>query len=324
MISSNFKLISSVFPEISNGPSENSVTPMSKPTLVNDRDTIDVVVGIHLDGRKNQTGFMDEWEVHLKSLMIHAPLDFNLHVHIITNQKALLSIQQRLELSGLHHFQFRNKVTLTCYVVDKYEITWEEFIYNKTNKTPFQSAKNIYTTGAYYRLMADRYDFYSDSFLSFCFHFHLSNLYPFVVCSSRVLPKDLVNVIYSDTDVVFNSNLNALYPYLDPKKHTQWLQIGKTGCSGFIILNLKTFGSHFWTTIDVLAQQKISFGGVHDQYLLRLVRENSPLNSTGILPDEWNIHYSDHHRDPSSIMELEIAFLHFNGMRNQLRGFWEG
>jgi hypothetical protein len=257
-------------------------------------DTMNVVVGIHLDGKKDQTGFMDEWEVHFKSLLMHAPLDFNLHVHAIVNQAALQSIQQRVQAHELILFRFRNQVRLTCYVVDKYEAEWEELIYNKTNKTPFQSAKGIYTIGAYYRLMAD-----------------------------RVLPKELVNVIYSDTDVVFNSNLNALHSYLDPKVHSEWSQIGKTFCSGFMILNLKEFPKFFWNKIDSLAASNTNFAGVHDQYLLRLVRENSPPNSTGILPDEWNIHYSDHIRDPTRIIEREVAFLHFNGIRNQQRGFWD-
>lgn len=267
----------------------------TKDAVSKEDTTMNVVVGIHLDGKRDQTGFMDEWEVHFKSLLIHAPLDFDLHVHAIVNQAALQSIQQRVKQEAvLHEFRFRNQVQLTCYVVDKYEAEWEELIYNKTNKTPFQSAKGMYTIGAYYRLMAD-----------------------------RVLPKQLVNVIYSDTDVVYNSNLNALHPYLDPKKHSEWCQIGRTYCSGFMIINLREFPEFFWNKIDILAASNTNFAGVHDQYLLRLVRENSAPNSTGILPDEWNIHYSDHIRDPTRIVDRQAAFLHFNGIRNQQRGFWD-
>eukprot|EP00980_Cylindrotheca_fusiformis_P013861 scaffold3596_cov126-Cylindrotheca_fusiformis.AAC.19 len=256
--------------------------------------TMNVVVGIHLDGKRNQTGFMDEWEVHFKSILIHAPLDFDLHVHAIVNRRAVESIQQRVRRNGLNRFRFRNQVQLTCYIVDNYDTEWEELIYNKTNKTPFQSAKGIYTIGAYYRLMAD-----------------------------RVLPKHLVNVIYLDTDVVINSNFNALQPYLDSRVHSEWIQIGKTYCSGFLIINLKEFPKQFWDTIDHLAAINTNFAGVHDQYLLRLVREHLSTNSTGILPDAWNIHYSDHLRDPTRIVDREVAFLHFNGIRNQLRGFWD-
>ena len=136
-----------------------------------------------------------------------------------------------------------------------YEAEWNELIYNATNKPPFENAKRIYTIGAYYRLIAD-----------------------------RVLPMDLVIVIYMDTDVVLNNNLNALYPYLDSKEHMEWIQIGSTYCSGFMIMNLKAFPGYFWRKMDELAKHKTNFAGVHDQYLLRLVRESLPPRSTGILP----------------------------------------
>mmetsp|Transcript_32298 Transcript_32298/g.78569 ORF Transcript_32298/g.78569 Transcript_32298/m.78569 type:complete len:403 (-) Transcript_32298:43-1251(-) len=257
------------------------------------KDTIHVAVGIHLDGKKDQTGFMDEWEVQLKSLVIHAPTDYHLHVHVIVNQAALESIQERFQKHSLTDIRSRNSIQMTCYPADQYEAEWNELIYNSTNKTPFENAKRIYTIGAYYRLIAD-----------------------------RVLPKDLVNVIYMDTDVVLNSNLNALYPYLNPKKHMEWIQIGSTYCSGFMIMNLKEFPRLFWSKMDELAKQKTNFAGVHDQYLLRLVRESLPPEFTGILPKEWNVHYSDHHRDQTKIVDQEIAYWHFNGIRNQRRGFW--
>ncbi|CAJ1953949.1 unnamed protein product [Cylindrotheca closterium] len=257
------------------------------------KDTMHVAVGIHLDGTKDQTGFMDEWEVQLKSLVIHSPIDYHLHIHIIVNQAALQSIRERIQKHSLTEIRSRNYIRMTCYPVDDYEAEWNELIYNSTNKTPFNTAKKIYTIGAYYRLIAD-----------------------------RVLPLDLVNVIYMDTDVVLNSNLNALYPYLDSEKHMEWIQIGSTYCSGFMIMNLKEFPRHFWRKMDELARQKTNFAGVHDQYLLRLVRESLPPESTGILPKEWNVHYSDHHRDQSRIVDQEIAYWHFNGIRNQRRGFW--
>ncbi|KAL3929311.1 MAG: hypothetical protein SGBAC_012270 [Bacillariaceae sp.] len=257
------------------------------------KNTIHVAVGIHLDGKKDQTGFMDEWEVQFKSLVIHAPTDYPLHIHIIVNQAALQSIQERIQEHTLTEIRSRNPIRMTCYPVDRYEAEWNELIYNSTNKTPFESTKKIYTIGAYYRLIAD-----------------------------RVLPKDLANVVYMDTDIVLNSNLNALYPYLDPEEHPEWIQIGSTFCSGFMIMNLKEFPRHFWGKMDELAKQKTNFAGVHDQYLLRLVRENTPPESTGILPKEWNVHYSDYHRDQTRIVDKEIAYWHFNGIRNQRHGFW--
>lgn len=267
-------------------------TPETPSEEASSRDTIHIVAGIHLDGTRNQTGFMDEWEVQFKSLVIHAPTDHQLHVHVIVNQAALQSIQGRVpKFSGIRS---RNSIRLTCYPVDGYEAEWNELLHNSTNKTPFDKTKKIYTIGAYYRLVAD-----------------------------RILPNDLVNVIYMDTDVVLNSNLNALYPYLDPKKHTQWIQIGSTYCSGFMIMNLKVFPKHFWGKMEELAKQNTNFGGVHDQYLLRLVRESTPPEKTGILPKEWNVHFSDHHRDQNRIVDQEIAYWHFNGIRDQRRGFWE-
>lgn len=289
----------------SSSPTLDSTTSSTYNEGRRQRDTMNVVVGIHLDGRKDQTGFMDEWEVHLKSLLIHSPMEYNLHIHIICNGIALSSIKRRIENNNLTTFYFRNKVTLTCYVVDRYESKWEEYIYTKTNHAPLDSAKKVYTIGSYYRVLAD-----------------------------QVLPDHLVNVIYCDTDVVFNSNLNPLYPLLDPITHNEWCQMGRTFCSGFMIINLKVFPSYFWTAIDKLAAKNINFAGVHDQYLLRLVRENSDHHdnanttttgsSIGILPDEWNIHYSDHIHDLGKVAEKEAAYLHFNGIRNQQRGFWEG
>jgi hypothetical protein len=66
----------------------------------------------------NKTGFIDQWEVNLKSILLNAPLDANLHIHIPSNAAAKEAVLQHIQAAGLADSPWRNQVSITVYNVE--------------------------------------------------------------------------------------------------------------------------------------------------------------------------------------------------------------
>ena len=98
--------------------------------------------------------FFDEWEVALKSVLLNAPLDTPLHIHILANNMAHRTVKRRLDQNELIGSQSRNPVTITNYNV---EARHEEF--RQELEKAFRGNATLDTRvslGGYYRLFASR------------------------------------------------------------------------------------------------------------------------------------------------------------------------
>lgn len=247
--------------------------------------TVHVLQGL----RGNKTGFIDQWEVNLKSVLLNAPLDANLHIHILSNAAAKEAVLERIQAGGLEGSPWRNQVSITVYNVEKYEAEWTELIRKKIrvgNKIDGRT-----TLGGYYRLLA-----------------------------YQVLPKHnnetIGPILYMDADVVVLANLNDLWRKVDTTKGYlyQWSTNAarqKQGPnSGFVVFHLDKF-EQWWDLLDRLP--KITSGG--DQALMILIHEAFP-NVTGPLPAEWDTHLGHGWRpNPHTLLQKQdkVGFVHFTG-----------
>jgi hypothetical protein len=120
----------------------------SKTRLSNQNRAVDVLFGM----QGNSQAFIDEWEVALKSILLNAPIDASLHIHILANNAARVAISERIHKAGLEGTRWRNPVTITVYDVEKYQEEWTAFIQQNIRKG--NTIDGRVTLGGYYRLLA--------------------------------------------------------------------------------------------------------------------------------------------------------------------------
>ena len=252
------------------------------------RKVLHVLNGIYVNNNKRAFS-VEEWEVNFKSVLSNAPIDNDIHIHVITNEKATEVINELIEKTHLiKESRWRNKVSLTLYNVESKLDEWEEFLNKKTRGVTLDSRVSI---GGYFRLMAHN-----------------------VLKLNK--QHDIDEVVYMDTDVVILSNLNDLMRHMNTT-HVEnesmiWQYAASNANSGFMVLNVKKF-DRFWELIDKLPE--IKHGG--DQNLLSMIVEEWPnANYRGIIPSEWNIHLGHGwRRAPHKLYSSgqKIGMVHFTG-----------
>ena len=157
-------------------------TDVSTARRIDQNRTMNVLFGMQ---GKSQV-FIDEWEVSLKSILLNAPIDASLHIHIVANNAARVAVSEKIQKVGLEGTRWRNPVTITVYDVEKYQKEWTAFIQQQIRK--WDKIDQRVTLGGHYRLLA-----------------------------FKVLPPSVGPVIYMDTDVVILTNLDDLWTW-------QWIQ----------------------------------------------------------------------------------------------------
>jgi hypothetical protein len=258
-------------------------TDVSTARRIDQNRTMNVLFGMQ---GKSQV-FIDEWEVSLKSILLNAPIDASLHIHIVANNAARVAVSEKIQKVGLEGTRWRNPVTITVYDVEKYQKEWTAFIQQKIRKG--NEIDERVTLGGYYRLLA-----------------------------FKVIPPSIGPVIYMDTDVVILTNLNDIWKLVDREKviqlATSWV------CSGFMILHMDKFDL-FWAKLDTVP--KITHGG--DQHLVKLFTRHFP-ESVGELPERWDAHLGNGFKAyPHLIVKQRpngTGYIHFNGERPKRETFW--
>lgn len=239
-----------------------------------DKPTFHVMHGLQGDDK----GFIDEWEISLKTILVNAPVDADLHAHILTNNAAYRAVQNRINMAGLNGTIWRNQITISIYNVERYHANWTSFLASKLRGHNLDKRVKL---GGYYRLFA-----------------------------SQVLGPEIGPVAYMDTDTLILANLNDLHQYIDP---TKMFQVSATWInSGFMIVNTEKFNG-FWDLLDAVPE--IDSGG--DQTLVSLVAEAFP-NVTGHLPEQWDTHLGHgFRRAPQTLLDKrdKVGMLHFTGSR---------
>ena len=169
-------------------------------------------VGFGLSG--NGTGFLSKFLVALKSILLHAPLKRDMHVHIIADQDAYQSLGDIFNRTGLSTWVTRNSIKIHAY-----------------NITPALPQEE--------RLIVDMFTKGCDSGLSY------AGAVPFTVpigayfrlFVSSVIPTMVKHLMYLDTDVVIKANLQEVWRQvkMNPNALFHW---GQGMCSGFVVFNV--------------------------------------------------------------------------------------
>jgi len=245
-----------------------------------------VLNGIYLR-EEGGSSIIDEWQVNFKSVLMNAPTENDIHVHVLTNSHATKVIEERIRATGLlTKSRWRNKVSLTLYNVESQLNKWSEFLEQKLRGVSTDERVSI---GGYFRLLA------------------------YQILGKRNYVDE---VVYMDTDVVIMSNLNDLMRYMNTthkeNESMLWQYAPTYANSGFMILNMQKFHK-FWDLIDQLPE--IKHAG--DQSLLSMVVEEWPdVKYRGVLPDAWNTHLGHGwRRAPHQLLHegRNVGMLHFTG-----------
>jgi hypothetical protein len=135
----------------------------------------------------NHSGFLGEFEVALKSILLHAPVDNPLTIHIIADAPAYNALPDIIvSKADLRHWTTRTLLKITVYNVESRQEEWRRRIESR-----MALANNLikgslfrHTVGAYFRLFA-----------------------------GEVLPSTVETVVYIDTDTVLLSSLDGIWKH---------------------------------------------------------------------------------------------------------------
>jgi len=256
------------------------------------------------------TGFIDEWEVNLKSILMNAPSDAHLHIHIIADEKAVAATRKRLEVAHLKSTKWRNKLSLTITNVESQQKTWLTFLESilksafrpENERTWFDARIGI---GGYFRLLA---------------HTIILNY------TTPLDDDDLRMAVYMDTDVVVMSGLNDFISAIDKVVAERGLdENGNENYplwtwqenSGFMAMDLVNF-ERFWTLAKSLKQeiQEHKQPIKSDQFIMKTIQQHYT-DEVGLMPGHWSVNIGHGYRaNPALLFEekkVDAGILHFTG-----------
>jgi len=246
----------------------------------------------------NHSGFLSEFEVALKSVLLNAPLERNLSVHILADQDAYNSLHEIFNRTKLSSWVTRNPVEIYAYNVSpelpslQRKIT--ELFRKAMNRPDFrhQEATKIHTIGTFFRLFAH--------------HF---------------VPPTVKHLLYIDTDVVIMANLEELWQQVEraPDALFHW---GAGMCAGFVVMNAPRL-EDIWTLA-----QNASMEGTNDQFVFQAVNVTYP-QKVNILSEGWDMSVT--HRWQVGRIERRrydeaypnVGMLHINGGRESKEAYFK-
>ena len=225
----------------------------------------------------------DAWEVSLKSVLMNAPIDTDMQVHVVCSQDAYDSVQIKIKEAELEGSPWRNQITISLYNVEAYNQDWTEFLRKKMRHDQLYERISL---GGYYRLLAYQI----------------------------LAPLNIGPTLYMDTDAIVLTNLNELIRKMDDTKVFQGSS--KSFCSGFIVMNMKRF-HEFWAKVDELDEVPIV-----DQDIMLEVLKAFP-DTYGNLPAEWDRNLGNgYRRRPHKLLNQKEAagMLHYQGGSGRFQG----
>jgi len=308
----------------------DSVDTPLKPPLLQQIKGVRTLHIIHcLSG--NDPQFIDEWEWGLKSIIANAPLDANLHIHIIADSDAAEATDKKIVGSGLVKAQqaWRNEITITLNNVEGMLPKWRLFLKHAltANDTADESSRSELDgrvgIGGYFRLFAHEVIMpYSSSEQCSLDGGDRSGK----SCDNR----DLKEAVYMDTDVIVMANLNDLMTATQQTILARVERVGLprplwiwNGNSGFAVIDLTNY-NYMW----LLASQTPRVTAVpfnspnmkllipkkkNDQYILQSIADRYP-NVTAKIAMQWDIHVGHGYRQlPQKLFDdgRDVGFLHF-------------
>ena len=264
----------------------------------------------------NNTGLVKELEVSLKSLLLNAPLDNPLQIHVMADEAGTRAIRQLLLDDKIHlqAWNTRQTISLAIYTVEARQDDWANAIqrYMARASRLANNATDIFrhSMGTYYRLFA-----------------------------GQVLPNILGDyVLYMVTDVVLLANINDLWkehPHNgQPQRHSRmeeeddddpptaplFLWGEQSRCAGFMLYQPQSVETlwKLWSTVpdETLEQLLAPWPAVDDQLVLRAIQRTFP-HLVGSLPKQWDISAMDGpwKYKPHVLLKHrpQVSMLHYNG-----------
>jgi hypothetical protein len=238
----------------------------------------------------NHPGFMSEFEVSLKSVMMNAPLERNLIIHVMADELAYEALDDVFARAELELWQSRTQVSIETYNVEQYIPAWENQVKDLLVSTGFQGlprreAFDVHTVGCWFRLFCHQVLKLRSS----------NNNNNKSINNHDDDENDAVeHVLYLDPDVVIMANLGELWRHADSQYHFQW---GVMECSGFLLINVPKV-HEIWQEAKTLPLYNISAAtrqDPNDQLVFRAVHRNFGNSSSrsssktgvrvGILPE---------------------------------------
>jgi hypothetical protein len=277
----------------------NSSVSGKSTTTGNLLSTLHIVFG--LSG--NHSGFLSEFEVALKSVLLHAPLERDMHLHIIADQDAYRSLANIFHRTNLSTWETRNPIEIHAYDITPELPQLEQLIkstFSHTLKSPnFQvgDATTVHTIGCFFRLFAH-----------------------------RVIPTSVKHFLYLDTDVVIMANLEGLWQQIEMNTNVlfHW---GRTWCSCFVVFNVPRM-DELWTLAQTTNMTNISTNfrqDVNDQLILLSLNVTYP-NEVATIEDGWDMTVTAKWRlnEVNLVKRFpDVGMLHFNGGNSDPTAYWK-
>lgn len=237
----------------------------SKQTSYQRHNLSPINVAFGLSG--DHPGFLSEFEAALKSLLLNAPMERNLHVHILADRDAFVSLDGIFNRTQLPTWVTRNPIEIHAYDITPIIPRLERQIVDTFNKTvgpefELWHATGHHTVGTFYRLIAH--------------HF---------------IPPSVDHLLYMDTDVVIMANLESLWQEVEmrPDALFHW---GSIMCAGFVVMNVPRI-EEIWALAKSVPNMKNISKDNHkqeynDQILFMSVNITYP-NEVNILTEGWGM-----------------------------------
>jgi len=273
----------------------------------------------------NHTGFLQEFEVALKSLLLNAPIDQDdsseqdgsgggMIIHVMADGKAFGSLEiVFLVQTQLNTWRTRTPITIRTYNVQSHVARWRRRIiqlYRDTGLSDMVLEIGAYhTIGTWFRLFAD-----------------------------DVLPQSVASVLYLDTDAVILANLQQFVrqvggpgmvgsAQIDNTSDPVLFYIGKQECAGFVVINVKELKTT-WEAASKIDLQRASERlnqDANDQLVLKAILDRFP-SMVGRLPNEWDMNVAN----AFPVIRLnnvvqkrpELGVMHFNGGSNSKKAYF--
>eukprot|EP01082_Thalassiosira_pseudonana_P006950 g14867.t1 g14867 contig21:45234-46478(+) len=274
------------------------------------RETLHVIQCLSGDSK----GFIDEWEVNLKSVLMNAPLDSNLHVHILSDEKATDAVKTRFQSTiPLNGTMWRNEITVTVTTINAtQQLQMKEklaFLGSMGNKKWFDERIGM---GGYFRLFVHEF------------------IPEYITRDAKSeLDAGLHRAVYMDTDVVVMTNLNHLMHSID-ESYADFADKAKPDQvptiplmtyrenSGFLVMDIFQLEKLFQLARTCVGEGQLVAQNdivMSDQSVIRYVDGKYP-EMFDTLPDEWFMHVGHGYRRSPQNLHYEnkrAAFLHFTG-----------
>ncbi|KAG7373584.1 hypothetical protein IV203_034308 [Nitzschia inconspicua] len=277
----------------------------------------------------------NSWQVSLKSVLLNAPTDRPMQIHVMCNSHAQRTLHTILhQQTHLSQSKWRNPITISTYNVEGFHPIWKTYLRQHLKSDQLDDRVSL---GGYYRLLAH-------------FILPLPKVFEYNTSSSTKTTKTNTNlppdsVLYMDSDVVILSNLNEIIPHLQvgntvdevvvvvvPTNNATTATTSNTNsaanstviattilfqgskkwfCSGFIGLNIKDFDV-FWNLLDSI-QEPLPWVG--DQSIFDWVLQHYP-DVVAQFPPQWDRNLGHGWRPKPQLLLQEpdaAGMVHFQG-----------